>query len=279
MTINCNGALIDLTTPKVMGILNVTPDSFYDGGKYTKDTPILNRVEAILKQGATFIDLGAYSSRPGAAVVSTEDEIRRSAPITRLIVKHFPEALISIDTFRAEVAKENVENGASVINDISGGLLDPAMLPTVGKLQVPYILMHMKGNPKNMQKQTQYGNMIKELLYYFSERVAEARAHKINDIIVDPGFGFSKSLDQNYELMAKLDLFHILDLPIFVGISRKSMIYKLLDSQPEDALNGTTALNTLALNKGAHILRVHDVKQAVECVKIHQMISKNATDL
>lgn len=279
MTINCNGALIDLSTPRVMGVLNVTPDSFYDGGKYTKDTPILKRVESILEQGATFIDLGAYSSRPGAEVVSTEEEIRRSVPITQLIVKHFPEAIISVDTFRAEVAKQNIENGASIINDISGGLLDPNMLSTVGKLQVPYILMHMKGNPKNMQEQSHYRNMIKELLYYFSERVAEARAHKINDIIVDPGFGFSKSLEQNYELMAKLDIFHIINLPIFVGISRKSMIYKLLDTQPKDALNGTTSLNTLALSKGAHILRVHDVKEAVECVKIHQMITKNTVDL
>lgn len=279
MTINCNGALIDLSTPRVMGVLNVTPDSFYDGGKYTKDTPILKRVESILEQGATFIDLGAYSSRPGAEVVSTEEEIRRSVPITQLIVKHFPEAIISVDTFRAEVAKQNIENGASIINDISGGLLDPNMLSTVGKLQVPYILMHMKGNPKNMQEQSHYRNMIKELLYYFSERVAEARAHKINDIIVDPGFGFSKSLEQNYELMAKLDIFHIINLPVFVGISRKSMIYKLLDTQPKDALNGTTSLNTLALSKGAHILRVHDVKEAVECVKIHQMITKNTVDL
>jgi dihydropteroate synthase len=262
-----------------MGILNVTPDSFYDGGQYTKDTPILNRVEAILEQGATFIDLGAYSSRPGAKQVSTEEEIQRSVPITKLILKHFPEALISVDTFRAEVARQNIENGASIINDISGGLLDPDMLSTVGELRVPYILMHMRGNPENMQEKTQYRNMMKELLYYFSERIAEARAHKINDIIVDPGFGFSKSLDQNYELMAKLDLLHILKLPLFVGISRKSMIYNLLKTDPQHALNGTTSLNTLALGKGTHILRVHDVKEAVECVNIHQMITKNTSDI
>jgi len=279
MTINCKGNLIDLSTPRVMGILNVTPDSFYDGGKYTKDSPILNRVESILEQGATFIDLGAYSSRPGAREVSPEEEIQRSVPITELILKNFPEALISVDTFRAEVARQNIQSGACLINDISGGLLDPNMLSTVGELQVPYILMHMKGNPRNMQEQTQYRNMMKELLYYFSERIAEARAHKINDIIVDPGFGFSKSLDQNYELMAKLDLFHILKLPLFVGISRKSMIYNLLKTDPQNALNGTTSLNTLALSKGAHILRVHDVQQAVECVKIHEMITKNTADL
>src|SRR5690606_7959897 len=279
MTINCKGNLIDLSTPRVMGILNVTPDSFYDGGKYTKDSPILNRVESILEQGATFIELGAYSSRAGAREVSPEEEIQRSVPITELILKNFPKALISVDTFSAEVARQNIQSGACLINDISGGLLDPNMLSTVGELQVPYILMHMKGNPRNMQEQTQYRNMMKELLYYFSERIAEARAHKINDIIVDPGFGFSKSLDQNYELMAKLDLFHILKLPLFVGISRKSMIYNLLKTDPQNALNGTTSLNTLALSKGAHILRVHDVQQAVECVKIHEMITKNTADL
>lgn len=279
MTINCKGSLIDLSTPRVMGILNVTPDSFYDGGKYTQDTSILKRVETILDQGATFIDLGAYSSRPGAKEVSLEEEIQRSVPITKLILKHFPDALISVDTFRAEVARRNIENGASMINDISGGLLDPDMLSTVGELQVPYILMHMKGNPKNMQENTQYRNMMKELLYYFSERIAEARAHKVNDIIIDPGFGFSKSLDQNYELMAKLDLLHILKLPLFVGISRKSMLYNLLETDAQHALNGTTSLNTLALSKGAHILRVHDVKEAVECVKIHQMITKNTSDI
>lgn len=279
MTINCKGSLIDLSTPRVMGILNVTPDSFYDGGKYTQDTSILKRVETILEQGATFIDLGAYSSRPGAKEVSLEEEIQRSVPITKLILKHFPHAMISVDTFRAEVARRNIENGASMINDISGGLLDPDMLSTVGELQVPYILMHMKGNPKNMQENTQYRNMMKELLYYFSERIAEARAHKVNDIIIDPGFGFSKSLDQNYELMAKLDLLHILKLPLFVGISRKSMLYNLLETDAQHALNGTTSLNTLALSKGAHILRVHDVKEAVECVKIHQMITKNTSDI
>ncbi len=277
MTINCKGSLIDLSIPRVMGILNVTPDSFFDGGKYTKETAILKRVETILDQGATFIDLGAYSTRPGAEQVSEQEEIQRSVPITKLILKHFPEALISVDTFRAEVARQNIESGASLINDISGGLLDPQMIPVVGKLQVPYILMHMKGDPKTMQQHTQYDHLIKDLLYYFSQRIQQARIHKINDIIIDPGFGFAKSLDQNYELMAKLELLHILKLPLFVGVSRKSMIYNLLETHPEEALNGTTSLNTIALGKGAHILRVHDVKQAVECVKIHQMITKNNT--
>ncbi|HLV62253.1 dihydropteroate synthase [Galbibacter sp.] len=277
MTINCKGSLIDLSIPRVMGILNVTPDSFFDGGKYTKETAILKRVETILDQGATFIDLGAYSTRPGAEQVSEQEEIQRSVPITKLILKHFPEALISVDTFRAEVARQNIESGASLINDISGGLLDSQMIPVVGKLQVPYILMHMKGDPKTMQQHTQYDHLIKDLLYYFSQRIQQARIHKINDIIIDPGFGFAKSLDQNYELMAKLELLHILKLPLFVGVSRKSMIYNLLETHPEEALNGTTSLNTIALGKGAHILRVHDVKQAVECVKIHQMINKNNT--
>lgn len=277
MTINCKGSLIDLSIPRVMGILNVTPDSFFDGGKYTKETAILKRVETILDQGATFIDLGAYSTRPGAEQVSEQEEIQRSVPITKLILKHFPEALISVDTFRAEVARQNIESGASLINDISGGLLDSQMIPVVGKLQVPYILMHMKGDPKTMQQHTQYDHLIKDLLYYFSQRIQQARIHKINDIIIDPGFGFAKSLDQNYELMAKLELLHILKLPLFVGVSRKSMIYNLLETHPEEALNGTTSLNTIALGKGVHILRVHDVKQAVECVKIHQMITKNNT--
>lgn len=277
MTINCKGSLIDLSIPRVMGILNVTPDSFFDGGKYTKETAILKRVETILDQGATFIDLGAYSTRPGAEQVSEQEEIQRSVPITKLILKHFPEALISVDTFRAEVARQNIESGASLINDISGGLLDSQMIPVVGKLQVPYILMHMKGDPKTMQQHTQYDHLIKDLLYYFSQRIQQARIHKINDIIIDPGFGFAKSLDQNYELMAKLELLHILKLPLFVGVSRKSMIYNLLETHPKEALNGTTSLNTIALGKGAHILRVHDVKQAVECVKIHQMITKNNT--
>ncbi|QLE01927.1 dihydropteroate synthase [Galbibacter sp. BG1] len=279
MTINCNGTLIDLSQPRVMGILNVTPDSFYDGGKYSKEKVILDQVEKMLEEGATFIDVGAYSSRPGAKDISLEEELSRSVPITKAIVKKFPEAMVSIDTFRAEVAIQNVEAGACMVNDISGGTLDEDMLPTVGKLGIPYIMMHMKGTPKTMEQKTIYRNFMRELLYYFSERIAEAHAHKINDIIVDPGFGFAKTMDQNYELLAKLNVLHILNLPILVGVSRKSMIYKLLDSAPAKALNGTTSLNTLALSKGANILRVHDVKEAVECVKIHEMILKNTTDI
>ena len=275
MTINCNGTLIDISSPKVMGILNTTPDSFFDGGKYTNDSHILNRVESMLNDGATFIDLGAYSSRPGAKEVSVQEELKRSVPTTELILKNLPETLLSIDTFRAEVAKEAIEAGACIVNDISGGTLDPNMIPTVGKLRVPYILMHMKGNPETMQTKITYRNFMRELLYYFSERIAEANAHKINDVIIDPGFGFAKNLDQNYELMAKLDVLHILGLPLLVGISRKSMIYKLLETDASQALNGTTSLNTIALSKGANILRVHDVKEAMECIKIKEMIAKN----
>lgn len=275
MTINCNGTLIDISSPKVMGILNTTPDSFFDGGKYTNDSHILNRVESMLNDGATFIDLGAYSSRPGSKEVSVQEELKRSVPTTELILKNFPETLLSIDTFRAEVAKANIEAGACMVNDISGGTLDPNMIPTVGKLRVPYILMHMKGNPETMQTKITYRNFMRELLYYFSERIAEANAHKINDVIIDPGFGFAKNLDQNYELMTKLDVLHILGLPLLVGISRKSMIYKLLETDASNALNGTTSLNTIALSKGANILRVHDVKEAMECVKIYEMITKN----
>ncbi|MEL4308163.1 dihydropteroate synthase [Joostella sp. CR20] len=272
MTLNCNGTLIDLTTPKVMGILNTTPDSFFDGGKYSNEKEILLRAENILKDGATFIDLGAYSSRPGAKEVSVEEELKRSVPVTELILKNFPEALISIDTFRAEVAQKNIEAGACMVNDISGGTLDQNMMDTVGKLGVPYVLMHMKGNPETMQQKTNYDDFLKEILFFFSERIAEARAHKINDIIVDPGFGFAKTLAQNYELMGKLSTLNILELPILVGISRKSMIYKLLQTDATNALNGTTILNTFALNHGANILRVHDVKEAVECVSIYNML-------
>ncbi|MCX2679728.1 dihydropteroate synthase [Galbibacter sp. EGI 63066] len=262
-----------------MGILNTTPDSFFDGGKYTQDSEVLRHVETMLEEGADFIDLGAYSSRPGAEEVSVDEELKRSVPVTELILKNFPGALVSIDTFRTDVAKANIEAGACMVNDISGGMLDENMLSVVGELQVPYILMHMKGNPKSMQQKTTYDDFIKDLLYYFSERVAAAKAHKINDIIVDPGFGFAKTLEQNYELMGKLELLHILELPILIGVSRKSMIYKLFETNAEQALNGTTSLNTIALGKGARILRVHDVKEAVECVKIYEMTTKKVKEL
>jgi dihydropteroate synthase len=268
MTINCKGRLVDLKTPQVMGILNITPDSFYDGGKYVLDEAILNRAQEILTEGATFIDIGGYSSRPGADFVSEHEELERVVPVVRLVLKHFPEALLSIDTFRSNVARTCVEHGAAMINDISAGLLDQKMLETVGQLQVPYIMMHMRGNPQTMQQHTNYENIVKEMLRYFSERIYVARAFGINDLIVDPGFGFSKTLEQNYEVLQKLDLFQILELPLLAAVSRKSMIYKALGNTAAEALNGTTVLHTLALSKRAKILRVHDVKEAVECVKL-----------
>ena len=274
MTINCNGKLIDLSTPKVMGILNCTPDSFYDGGKFKSDSAFLNQVEKMLFDGATFIDVGAYSSKPNAAFVSEEEELNRLLPVIDLILKAFPQTLLSVDTFRSQIAKKAIENGAALINDISAGKLDDAMLETVAKLQVPYIMMHMKGTPQTMQSLTQYDNLVKEIMFYFSERISAARSLGINDLIVDLGFGFAKTVEQNFELMQKLDLFQILELPILAGISRKSMIYKTLETTAENSLNGTTFLNAVALQKGASIVRVHDVKEAVECVKLYIKLQK-----
>ena len=267
-TINCKGTLIDLSTPKVMGIVNVTPDSFFDGGKLTNSDEIVVQVEKMLQDGATFIDLGGYSSKPGAEFVSETEELNRVVPIVKLLVEKFPDILLSIDTFRSEVAKQTVENGAAIINDISAGLLDEKMLETVAKLQVPYIMMHMKGTPKTMQSLANYDDLLKEMNFYFSERIAKARNFGLNDIIIDPGFGFAKTLEHNYELLQNLELLQFHDLPILAGISRKSMIYKTLETSPEEALNGTTFLHAFCLQKGANILRVHDVKEAVECVKL-----------
>ena len=268
MTINCLGKLIDLSAPKVMGILNVTPNSFFDGGKYSDEKSILSQVEKMLSEGATFIDIGAYSSKPSAEYVSDEEEISRLLPIIKLVVNHFPETIISVDTFRSNVARAGIEAGACIINDISAGSLDENMIQTVAELQVPYIMMHMKGNPKTMQSLAQYDDITKEMLFYFSEKVAQARSLGINDLIIDPGFGFAKTIEQNFELMNNLELFQILELPLLVGVSRKSMIYKTLDTSAEFALNGTTVLNTISLQKGANILRVHDVKEAIETIKL-----------
>ncbi|MCK7591368.1 dihydropteroate synthase [Subsaxibacter sp. CAU 1640] len=268
MTINCKGQLIDLSTPKVMGILNLTPDSFYDGGKYQDESIALNQVEKMLSEGATFIDVGAYSSRPNAKDVSETEELQRIIPIVELILNAFPETLISVDTFRSEVAKRCVETGACMVNDISAGKLDDIMLQTIANLRVPYVMMHMKGNPQTMQSLTNYGNLVKDIIYYFSERIAAARSYGIIDVIIDPGFGFAKNITQNFELLSKLELLKILEKPMLIGLSRKSMIYKTLDSSADEALNGTSVLNTVALQKGASILRVHDVKEAVECVKL-----------
>lgn len=275
MTINCKGRLLDLNSPKVMGILNVTPDSFYDGGKYKDELEILNQVETMLNDGATIIDVGGYSSRPGGKEIKINEEISRVVPVVELILNKFPETLISIDTFRSKVAQKSIVAGASIVNDISAGYLDSDMLSTVGKLGVPYIMMHMRGNPKTMQNQTQYEDLVKEVNSYFAERISIAHEHKIIDIIIDPGFGFAKTLEQNFELLNKFELLQIVGKPILAGVSRKSMIYKTLDTSSEKALNGTTALNMLALQKGAKILRVHDVKEAMECVTLFNKLHTN----
>jgi len=251
-----------------MGILNVTPNSFYDGGKYSDEKSMLFQVEKMLAEGATFIDIGAYSSKPSAEFVSEEEEIARLIPILKLVLKHFPETLISVDTFRANVAKAGIQNGACIINDISAGSLDANMMQIAAELQVPYIMMHMKGNPQTMQSLAYYENITKEMLFYFSEKVALARSFGINDLIIDPGFGFAKTLEHNFELLNNLELLQMLELPMLVGVSRKSMVYKTLETTAEFALNGTTVLNTIALQKGANILRVHDVKEALDAVKL-----------
>lgn len=276
MTINCKGELVDLTRPKVMGILNLTPDSFFDGGKYKDETSILQQVEYMLNHGATFIDMGAYSSRPGAEHVPEYEELQRMLPVIDLILTKFPDTLISVDTFRSKVAAESIEHGAALINDISAGNLDAAMFDTVTDYQVPYIMMHMKGTPQSMQKQATYSDVIKDLRSYFSEKIRETTSKKINDIIIDPGFGFAKTTEQNYTLLNHLDLFQTFGLPILIGLSRKSMIYKVLESSPQEALNGTTALHTIALLKDANIIRAHDVKEAMECVKLVEVLKENA---
>ena len=268
MLINCKGELIDLSIPKVMGILNVTPNSFFDGGKYKNEEEIISQVGKMLAEGATFIDIGAYSSKPSAEFVTEQEEIERIVPAIELILKHFPEALLSIDTFRAEVAKASIESGAAIINDIAAGELDDKMFDVIADYNVPYIMMHMRGNPQTMQSLTEYDDIVKEMLFYFSEKVKLARSLGINDLILDPGFGFAKTTDQNYEVLQKMELFNLLDLPVLAGVSRKSMIYKTLNNTAQEALNGTTVLNTIALTKGAKILRVHDVKEAVECVTL-----------
>ena len=251
-----------------MGILNVTPNSFYDGGKHKEINSIIHQVDKMLSEGADFIDIGAYSSKPSAEFVSEEEEIKRLVPIVKSLVETFPNIILSVDTFRAQVAKASVEHGVAMVNDIAAGLLDDKMLEIVAELKVPYIMMHMRGNPQTMQSLTDYNDIVKEMIFYFSERIQKARSFGISDIVIDPGFGFAKTVEQNYEVLHKMELFEILELPILVGVSRKSMIYKVLENSPQEALNGTSVLNTIALQKGAKILRVHDVKEAVECIKL-----------
>ena len=275
MTINLNGNLMDLSTPKIMGILNVTPDSFYDGGMFDSNKKILDHVEKMLTDGADIIDVGGYSSRPGAKEVKLKDEIKRVVPTIELIKKEFNETTISVDTFRSEVALQAVNSGASIINDISGGDLDPNMFNCVAELNVPYIIMHMQGNPKNMQNNPLYENVIVEIIENLSKKVFEATEAGVIDVIIDPGFGFGKTIEHNYKILSELSFFKELDCPILVGLSRKSMIYSLLEEKPENVLNGTTCLNTVSILNGANILRVHDVKEAKEVVKLTNFLNKN----
>jgi len=268
MTINCKGTLVDISSPKVMGILNITPDSFFDGGRYKNDTQILSQVEKMLTEGATFIDVGAYSSKPGAIHISEDEELKRIVPVIDLLLKNFPEIILSIDTFRSKVAQETIHTGAAIINDISGGKMDNDMFATVANLKVPYILMHMQGTPQNMQQNPIYKDVTKEIIFFFAEQIRKLQQLMVNDIIIDIGFGFGKTIDHNFEILKNLELFKSLDAPILAGISRKSMLYKTLGISAQEALNATTSANTIALLNGAHILRVHDVKEAMEAVKI-----------
>lgn len=274
-TINIKGELLELSKPVVMGILNITPDSFYSGSRIQGEQQIVNRVRQILDEGGTIIDIGGQSTNPKSTLLSAEEELERLRFALALINKEFPDVIISVDTFYSEVAKACVEEyGVSIINDISGGEMDKNMFDVVAELNVPYILMHMRGTPQTMTQLTDYENFIQEIFYYFSQKIADLHQRGVNDIIVDPGFGFSKTMDQNYELMAHLRGFSIFDMPLLVGISRKRMIYNLTGSVPEDSLNGTTVLNTYALQNGADILRVHDVKEAVEAAKIVEKLKE-----
>jgi dihydropteroate synthase len=267
-TLNVGGKLLDLTNPIVMGVLNITPDSFFKGSRTQTEKEIILQADKMLKDGATILDLGAYSSRPDAEDISIEEEESRLLPALKTIKSKFPEAIISVDTFRANIAEKAIENGAHIINDISGGTLDDKMFETVGRLKVPYVLMHIKGNSKTMKKLNQYDDMIQDICYYFSEKITALKNAGVRDIILDPGFGFAKNIDQNFELLHKLAEFKIFEFPILAGLSRKSMIWKTLKIDSDSALNGTTVLNTVALLNGANILRVHDVKEASEAVAL-----------
>jgi len=273
--INCRGKLIDLSSPKIMGIINITPDSFYKGNREMQINKVLTICERHLKEGADFIDIGGYSSRPGAENISTTTELQRVIPIINNIKKEFPDSIISIDTFRSKVAKESIINGASIINDISALSIDKELFTIVKNYNIPYILMHMKGNPQNMQENTNYDNLLREMIYFLSEKINMLKLNGINDVIIDPGFGFSKTIQQNFIILNNLNKFKLLNSAILVGISRKSMIYKTLEINSLDALNGTSALNMTALRNGANILRVHDVKQAKECITLHNEIYRH----
>jgi len=273
LTLNLKGRLLSLQVPKVMGILNITPDSFFKGSRVQHSTEVLHQAEKMLTEGADILDIGGYSSRPGATDISEEEELKRVIPAIEIILKHFPETIISIDTFRAGVAAAAIDHGALIINDISGGKLDANMYSLVARLEVPYIIMHMRGTPQNMKNQTEYENIIAEMINYFSEIIFELRKLDVKDIIIDPGFGFAKTIDQNFLILKQLADFKICACPILTGLSRKSMIYKTLGTTAEEALNGSTALHMAALMNGASMLRVHDVKEAVETIKLYLQVA------
>ncbi|MGB2370771.1 MAG: dihydropteroate synthase [Flavobacteriales bacterium] len=268
ITIDCNSKLLDLSTPAIMGILNLTDDSFYDGGQHNSIKKALLQTEKMLDDGAKIIDIGAYSSRPKAKHISLDEEWQRLEKTLQIINKEFPQAILSVDTFRSEIARRSIDNGADIINDISAGNLDPQMFDTVADLNVPYIMMHMQGTPQTMQDNPHYNCIEKEVVNYFLNKVKTLQQKGLSKIIIDPGFGFGKTLEHNYQLLNNLEELHTLELPLLVGVSRKSMVYKVLETDAKNSLNGTTAIHALCLSKGASILRVHDVKEAVECVKL-----------
>jgi dihydropteroate synthase len=277
MTINCGGSSLNLSTPRVMGILNITPDSFYDGGRYTTEKQWIEQTEKMISEGASIIDIGALSTRPGSKEIDEKEELERILPAVKSISRHFPKTIISIDTWRANVAEKVVNQGAHIINDVSGGLFDPQMFATIAKLNVPYIMMHTNGKPETMQQDPQYRNLILDIIDFFSNQLATLHQMGVHNVILDPGFGFGKTIDHNYQLLANLSSFQLFELPILVGVSRKSMVQKLLNISSREALNATTVLHTIALQNGANLLRVHDVKQAMEAIaimnKMDQIIS------
>ena len=272
-SMNCRGKLIEFSRPLVMGILNLTPDSFYDGGKYADVQLVVERVKTMLVEGADIIDIGAMSSRPGATIISEEEELERLLPVLEVLRKQFPKTVFSVDTFRSAVARQAIKNGADIINDISAGTQDEQMFQAIADLQVPYIMMHMQGTPETMQKNPEYNDVIKEIGTFFARQIEKLKTIGVNDIIIDPGFGFGKNLDHNYQLLNELEYFNMFELPVLVGFSRKSMINKLLKIKPENALNGTTVLNVLALERGADIIRVHDVKEAKQAISIVEKLN------
>ena len=277
MTITLNQQLLDLSTPRVMAIMNLTPDSFYDGGELKNHEQLLAKVQQFIDEGASIIDLGGYSTRPGAVNISVEEEMSRVVPVVQLIREHFKDIPLSVDTFRSQVARSALEQGASMVNDVSGATADDLMLDLISEYQVPYVGMHMRGTPQTMSTLTDYQDIVFEIRYFFSTLAEKTAKRNINDLIIDPGLGFAKTIAQNFHLLYHLDAFKLLDLPVLIGLSRKSMIYKTLNTTPENALNGSSALHMAALERGAHLLRVHDVKEAQECIKLYTQLRDAAS--